>query len=817
MFCTTSLCAPRLSIAGKDFWHTVSVPRLGVPSIRTSDGPNGVRGTRFFNSVPAACLPCATALGATFDADLLYDVGKLLGQECKAKGVHVLLGPTINIQRGPLGGRAFESFSEDPYLSGTMASYYCKGVHTENIVTTPKHFVCNDQEHERMGVNSIVTERALREIYLMPFMLAIKNAKPQAIMAAYNKVNGLHASENEILIDILRKEWKWEGLVMSDWFGTYSTSDGIGAGQDLEMPGPTRWRGELLSHAVKHKTVKSHVLDDRVRAVLNLVKLAAKSGVAEGAIEKGLNRPEDQSFLRRVAAESIVLLKNDHHVLPFKKDKRVAVIGPNAKMATFAGGGSACLTPYYKVTPFTGISSKCDKVSFAEGPRALKFLPLLGSQIRTPDGKPGFTFRAYDKPPTATDRQLLDELHLTSSDMFIADYQVSHYDSSILYVDIDGVFTPEEDGRYDFGLTVQGTGMLYFDGKLLIDNSTNQRPGTAFFGCGTMEETASVTLEKGKSYPLHAEFGTAAASQGFGKGGLRLGCCKYVDTAEAIRQAAKLASEVEQVVVVAGLNSEWEGESFDRPTMDLPTGSDELIQAVLAANPNAAIVIQSGAPVTMKWANQAKAIVQAWYGGNETGNGIADVLFGDVNPSGKLSVSFPCQLSDNPSYLNWGSERGRVLYGEDIYVGYRYYEKINLPTRFPFGHGLSYTTFVFSPVNLSDVTSSSQTISAVLNVTNDGSRAGAEVVQIYIAPVSPSIRRPVKELKGFKKVFLEAGETKEVEIVMELKYAASFWDEERKSWIVEKGKYKVLVGNSSHADFQEKEFELEKTYWWNGL
>ena len=731
--------------------------------------------------------------------------------------MHVLLGPTINLQRGPLGGRGFESFAEDPHLSGTLASNYCKGVHTEHILTTPKHFVCNDQEHERMGVNSIVTERALREIYLMPFMLVIKDARPAAIMAAYNKVNGLHASENEALIDILRKEWKWEGLVMSDWFGTYSTSDGINAGQDLEMPGPTRWRGDLVSHAVKNKKVKPHVLDDRVRAVLNLVKLAAKSGVAEAAIEKGFNRPEDQEFLRRVAAESIVLLKNDKDVLPLNKDKGLAVIGPNAKIATYAGGGSACLTPNYTVTPFEGVSGKCADISFAQGAQTHNFLPLLGSQMRTLDGKPGFTFRAYDKPPAAKDRQLLDELHLTSSDMFIADYDVPNYDSSVLYVDIDGIFTPEEDGRYDFGLTVQGTGQLFLNGKLLVDNIENQKPGTAFFGGGTVEEIASVNLERGKSYTLRTEFGTAAASQGFGKGGIRLGCAKHIDRAEAIRQAAKLASEIEQVVIFAGLNSDWEGESFDRPNMDLPTGSDELIKAVLAANSNTAIVIQSGTPVTMPWADQAKAIVQAWYGGNETGNAIADVLFGDMNPSGKLSISFPSRLSDNPSYLNWGSERGRVLYGEDVYVGYRYYDKVGRPALFPFGHGLSYTTFRFSPVIVSFVTKDSETVSVILNVTNGGSRAGAEVVQVYVAPVSPSIKRPVKELKGFKKVFLNAGETKAVEIYLELKYAISFRDEERKAWTAEKGKYKVLVGNSSQADFKEGEFMVEETWWWNGL
>ena len=665
-----------------------------------------------------------------------------------------------------------------------------------------------------MAVNSIVTKRALREIYLMPFMLAIKEARPAAIMTAYNKVNGVHASENDETLNILRKEWRWEGLVMSDWFGTYSTSEGVNAGQDLEMPGPTKWRGDLLSHAVKNKKVKLHVLDRRVRALLNMAKLAAKSGIAENAKERGLNRPEDQVLLRRAASESIVLLKNENAILPFDKDKEVAVIGPNAKVATYAGGGSACLTPYYTVTPYEGVRGKCSRVLFAQGAQTHKFLPLLDSQIQTVDGKPGFTFSAYDKPQGAKDRRLVDQLHLTDSEMFIADYQIPGYNSQILYVDIDGIFIPEESGLYDFGLTVQGTGQLFIEGELLVDNTENQKPGTSFFGGGTIEETASISLEKKKSYRLRTEFGTSPALQKFGKGGIRLGCAKRIDPVEAIAEAAKLASRIEQVVVFAGLNRDWESESFDRPNMDLPPPSDDLIKAVLSANPNAVIVVQSGTPVTMPWVDQAKSIIQAWYGGNETGNGIADVLFGDVNPSGKLSVSFPRHLSDNPSYLNWGSERGRVLYGEDVYVGYRFYDKVGRPALFPFGHGMSYTSFSFERLK---VLATPETVTARVMIRNTGSKDGAEVLQVYVAPLSSSIKRPVKELKSFKKIFLPVNNTQSVSVEMELKYAASFWDEERDAWIVEKGKYQVLVGNSSQADFLVDDFEVKETCWWNGL
>lgn len=807
--------------AGRDFWHTVPIPRLGVPSIRTSDGPNGVRGTRFFNGTPAGCLPCGTALGSTFDLDLLRSVGRYLGQEAKVKGAHVLLGPTINIQRSPLGGRGYESFSEDPFLSGILAGEYCKGVHEEDVITTPKHFVCNDQEHERLAVDRIVTDRALREIYLMPFMLAIKNARPKAVMTAYNKVNGTHVAENPRLLDILRKDWGWQGLLMSDWYGTYSTSEGINAGLDLEMPGPTQWRGAALSHAVTSNKVRRHVLDERVRAVLETIKEAAKSGIGEDAKEGGLNRPEDQRLLRRVAAESIVLLKNENAILPFDKSKVVAVIGPNAKVATYSGGGSASLLPYYAVTPFDGVSNQCESVRFSQGAYSHKELPLLGNSLRTLDGKTGFDFRVYDKPVKAADRKLLDTLHLSDSYMFVMDYKVPNYTSSTYYVDVEGVFTPEEEGTYDFGLTVQGTGQLFIDEKLIVDNVHDQRPGTAFFGSGTVEKIGSMDLEARKSYRIRVEFGTAPtatssnrATVSFGAGGLRVGGCKHIDPEEAIADAVKLASEVEQVVVFAGLNSDWEGEGSDRPDMNLPPYSNDLISKVLEANPKATIVLQSGTPVAMPWVDKASALMQAWYGGNETGNAIADVLFGDVNASGKLPLSFPRRLEDNPAFLNYRSEGGRVLYGEDVYVGYRFYDKVKRPALFHFGHGLSYTTFDLSDLRLSATTS---TVSVKVDVSNSGSRAGAEVVQVYIQAHTPSINRPLKELKGFKKVFLEAGETKEVQVDMDKKYTISFWDEGRDAWIAEKGEYGVLVGTSSQGRFLEERFEDGQTWWWTGL
>ena len=597
------------------------------------------------------------------------------------------------------------------------------------------------------------------------------------------------------------------------------------------MPGPTRWRGQALPHAVTSNKIREYVLDERVRAVLKTVKLAAKSKIPEQAPEKELDEPEDRALSRRVAAESIVLLKNESKVLPFDNKKPIAVIGPNAKSAAYCGGGSASLAPYYAITPFQGLASQCQStIRFQQGTYGHKELPLLGTLLQHPNGKQGFRFRVYDKPSTATDRKLLDELHLIHSYMLLMDYKVPNLEGCLYYIDVDATFTPAEDGIYDLGLTVEGTARLLLDGKLLVDNATKQRPGSSFFGAGTMEETAPITLEAGRSYSVKVEFGSAATSTlerpgivSFGPGGLRIGGCKRLDPELEIVKAVQLASECEQAVIFAGLNGDWESEGYDRLDMESPLYVDDLITRVLAANPRTVVVLQSGTPVAMPWADSTSTILQAWYGGNETGNAIADVLYGQVNPSGKLPMTFPRHLAQNPAFLSFRSERGRVLYGEDVYVGYRYYDKLSISPLFPFGHGLSYTTFRFSDLEVtqsqSEVPVSSPEASIIVHccVVNTGTREGAEVVQVYVQQLKPSISRPPKELKGFKKVFLQPGEKKTVRVNMERRYACSFWDEGRDQWIVEQGKYKIMIGRSSRAGFLEQHFEVQKTGWWHGI
>ncbi|EGV65580.1 beta-glucosidase [Yamadazyma tenuis] len=817
-------------IAGIDFWHTFAVKRLNIPSLRLSDGPNGTRGTRFFDGVPAACFPCGTGLGSTFNKELLQKAGQLMGVEAKHKGAHVILGPTTNMQRGPLGGRGFESFSEDPYLAGIASAAIINGIQDEDIAATIKHFVCNDLENERQSSDVIVTQRALREIYLEPFRLAIKYSNPACFMTAYNKVNGTHVSNNsKILKDILRDEWKFEGLVMSDWFGVYTSEKAIQSGLDLEMPGPTIFRSvEIIKHMIESRELHIDDLDDRVRNVLNLVKWCAKSGVPENGEEDTDNDTKETSaLLRQIAAESVVLLKNEDNVLPLKKDDKIAVIGPNAKYPAYSGGGSASLRPYYTTTPFESISKKLSTTpEYTVGAYAFKSMPSLATQLTNfSTGKTGYNMKFYKHPRDYKgDRENIDELNINTSFIFLVDYKNDKLDSNLYYIDIEGDFVPESSGEYEFGLTVQGTALLYVNDQLVVDNKTKQEKGEAFFNMGSTEITNKINLKGGEKYRVRVEFGSAptfTASNGEnvdfgGGGGLFFGCAKVIDDDEEIANAVKLAKSVDKVVLAIGLNQEWESEGYDRKDMDLPLRTNDLVEAVLKANPNTVIVNQSGTPVEMPWLSKAKGLLQAWYGGNEGGNGIADVLFGDHNPSGKLSLTFPFKNIDNPAYLNFKTERGRVLYGEDIFIGYRYYDKLQKKVAFPFGYGLSYTNFEYSDLKI-NVDEAKDKLTASLSVKNVGKVDGAEVVQLYISHKGGKTILPVKELKGFEKVSIKAGKSVTVSFDLCLKDTCSWFDEYFDKWILETGDYEVQIGKSSDDIELIAPFEIKNQKLWKGI
>lgn len=810
--------------AGVDMWHTVPVPRLEIPSVRTSDGPNGIRGTQFFNSEPAACLPASLGLGATWDQDLLYQVGELLAAESRAKSAHVVLAPTINIQRSPLGGRSFESFSEDPLLSGKLATQYVRGLQDNKVAACIKHFVTNDQENGRMGSNSVVTDRALREIYLKPFEIAVREANPKAFMTAYNKLNGTHVSENEILATVLRGEWKWRGLVMSDWFGTYSTSDAVNAGLDLEMPGPPRWRGQQLTHALLSNKVTTETLDERVSNVLEIVKYSQESGIPFNGPESTNNTPKTRQLLRKLVSDSTVLLRNDADILPLDKTKKVAMIGPNAKATAFCGGGSASLRPYYTVSPFEGVTSKTgSEPDYAVGAYAHKELPDFAHYLTSESGEKGiWDVRFYNDKRGSEGRKCFDELTIEQTKLFLFDY--SHKDipdDHVFYVDATASLRVPQDGVYDFGITLLGTAKLYIDDKRVLDCTKDQENGDSFFGEGTKEKIGSIELKANTDYAVRLEFGSEATSPrergglvSNGGGAVQAGMARQAAPEETIAEAVELAKSAEQLILFSGLNMAWESEGYDRPNMSLPPHNDALIEAVLDVNPDAVIVIQSGAPVEMPWAHKAKTIVHATFGGNETGNGIADVLFGDVNPSGKLPITYPLKVQHTPSYYNFGHPK-RTLYGEDVFVGYRHYEKVDRDVLFPFGHGLSYTSFELTKLDVSK--KDNEIVTVTVDVKNTGSKMGAETVQVYVSQDTPSIVRPVKELRGFSKVELDAGKTKTVSVELDVDQATSFWNEYISKWTSEAGKYHVHVGTSSAGKHLSGEFAVDKTKNWVGL
>lgn len=676
-------------LIGIDFWHTYPIPHHRVPSIRMTDGPNGIRGTKFFAGVPAACLPCGTALAATWDRALLKKAGQLLGDECIAKGAHCWLGPTMNIPRSPLGGRGFESFSEDPHLSGILATSMILGCESTGVISAVKHFVGNDQEHERRAVDCLITPRALREVYLRPFQIVARDASPGALMTSYNKINGCHVADSrEMLYDIVRKEWKWDPLVMSDWYGTYTTIDALKAGLDLEMPGVSRYRGKYIESALQARLLKQSTIDERARTVLKFVRRAA--GLQVSDVERGRDCPEDRALNRRICGNSIVLLKNDKSLLPLPQTvRKIALIGSHARLPAISGGGSASLLPYYSVSLYDAIAETMPHVSITHevGAYTHQMLPVIEGMLQ--DAAINF----YNDPVAVLNRKLLGTEAVSSTSFQLMDYNgIPTLNKAMFWGTLIGDFIPNATGTWEFGLTVFGTASLYLDGELLIDNTTQQSRGTAFFGKGSTEKISIADLVSGQTYKLRVEFGSANTTAmettgvvNFGGGAVHLGACLKMSPHDMVERAVKAATEADYAIICTGLNGEWESEGFDRPHMDLPPGVDDMITQVLNATANVVVVNQSGCPVTMPWAKKANAIVQAWYGGNETGHGMFDVLFGLVSPAGKLPLSWPTDVKHNPAYLNYASVGGRVLYGEDIYVGYKFYDRTERAVLFPFG------------------------------------------------------------------------------------------------------------------------------------
>ena len=800
---------------------------------------------------PALALPCATALASTFSHELVREAGALLAEESKARGAVCLLAPTVNIARSPLGGRTFESFSEDPTLSGQMASDYIQGLQGNGVSAVIKHFVANDQEHERTAYNAIIDDRTLHEVYLRPFQIAQKHSKPWAIMTSYNKVNGLHSSENPTLIDILRNEWKFNGLIMSDWYGTYSVSDSINAGMDLEMPGPSIWRNwSQMNHLITARKIDIRQIDRLASEVLSWVQNLARQNrdLVFHPIEERTRteaQASDAVLLRRLATESLVLLKNDRNVLPLSSGETVACVGPNCEVASVTGGGSAALNASWTVSPWQGLTDNNPGVNLekAQGCIGAKFLPLFGAEFTRASGDAGIDLAHYAivGGQSLTEPTVLDTSHTSS--VYLCDFIDERLGEKYI-TELTSTFTPTQSGAYDFGIAVSGMGWLWLDDELVIDLSKNQSrggPDSAFSGSATTERRGRVSVTKGKSYrlrvlhdarlpPAEELNGTMPFNQ---EVAFRVGASPTVDEPRLSEEALSLARRSSKVAIFVGLNADWESEGYDRATLNLPLGQDALISNIAAVNPNTVVVIQAGSAVAMPWINEVAAVVYAWYGGNECGNAIADVLYGHVSPSGRLPLSLPRRERDIPAHKEYGCTEGDVRYAEGIWVGYKHYNARGVAPLFPFGHGLSYTSFDYSDLAVDSVSEEDEWgLGASVTVTNTGKVAGSHSVHFYTCPPPtrpPGLAQPSHAIQAYGKTgMLAPGASERITchldkceyVLLSLSDhadAVSHWSTRKQKWVIGSGQWNLRVGLDAQTLWGSAHFSLQRDIEWSGV
>jgi beta-glucosidase len=609
-------------LSGEDFWSVTALPEHGIGKLRVTDGPNGARGSGSFfqdgaERVSSACFPVGIAMGATWNTDLIYDMAQAIGQETKSKGAQVCLAPTVNIHRSVTNGRNFECFSEDPELAAALTTAYVQGLQSQGIAPTIKHFAGNESEIERTTIDSQIDERTLREVYLRPFEAAVKDAQAWGIMSSYNKLNGTYTAENKwLLSDVLRGEWGFDGVVVSDWFGSRTTGPTINAGLDLEMPGPTRDRGDKIAQAIAAGETTLDDVRDRAR---NMLRLMARVGVLDDMPpyrEITDDRPEHRALIRKAGAEAMVLLKNDT-ILPLTDNgQTIAVIGPNAKTAQIMGGGSSQLNPHYRISPWDGLVDRLgmDRLTYAAGCQNHRWEPLIQGDITV-------EFFAFDD----LGGTVLSSMSLQKSIEFLfpdpVDGKISqnHFSCRARVQ-----YTAQETGIHSFGLHSAGRSRLLVDGTPVVDIWDDWTKGRTFFEEGCDERTGEIELVAGQTYLIEMQFQTVPATNLINPA-FRFGVSVPLGTA-AIEQAATAAQAADTVILCIGRSGEWDTEGSDLENITLPKQQDDLARAVLDANPNTIIVLQTGGPVEMPWLDAAPAVLQAWYPGQELGNALADVL-----------------------------------------------------------------------------------------------------------------------------------------------------------------------------------------------
>ena len=779
-------------LGGASSWRTNAIPRLGIPAIKMSDGPNGVRGeSQGTTRTPGLNIPTSIVVGASWDVHLALQLGVLLGREARRKAVHVVLAPTVNLHRTPIGGRTFECLSEDSELSAQLASAIVRGVQSQEVAVTVKHFAANDTEVDRMTVDALVDETVLREFYLRPFESTVIDAGAWGVMSSYNKVNGHHAANNrELLHEILRVDWGFDGFVVSDWFGAHDTVESIRAGLDIPMPGPSTIYGKKLLKAAEQGVVAEADIDARVETVLRLIERTRADEFPASSVEITVDDEYEREIVRHAAVAGTVLVRNVANALPLEPGNvdSIAVVGPNARATRTQGGGSSGMQAVHTSTILDGLRARYGDhvVSWRRGTSIDKLAPVVEAErMRTPEGAFGWCVDYFDRDEvnstprysTITDRSVLTFFGA-------APQGVDPFDFTVV---VTGEFIPEVDGTHDVSLVITGMGSLSVNGEVVVDDPLGQLPRSReYFGFGSEEQVHGIPMKKGVPVKFEARMRTRA-----GFSALRIGIAEPLDTNE-LKDAVAFAAKADAAIVVVGTNDEWETEGHDRDSIALPGQQDELVRQIAAVNPRTIVVVNAGAPVAMPWFNDVHAILIGFFGGMEMGNAVARIIAGDDDPGGRLPVVYPVRLEDSPAMRDYAPVDGVQRYTEGEWYGWRGQAKNGVDPLIPFGFGLSYGESVWGAPRVT-VDRSWPRCEVVVPVSCVSSRPATEVVQCYVRRAGDS--NPPR-LAGWSKRRVQPSSFADISVQIPWT-AFRRWNPGRRTWQVQGGKWEILVATSS--------------------
>ena len=776
-------------IGGVDWMYTKNIDRLGIHRMKMTDGPQGL-GT----NGKSTAYPATIMLAATWNEDLAYEYGKSLGRDCRARGVNILLGPAVNIYRAPMCGRNFEYMGEDPYLASRIVVGYIKGVQNQGIIATVKHFVANNSDYNRNNISNDIDERTLHEIYLPSFKAAVQEAKVGALMTSYNLMNGIYTTENPWLLkEVLRNQWGFKGLVMSDWGSTHNTIPAAKSGLDLEMAGGEKMNPKDMTHYLETGDITIEMVDEKVRHILRtLLAFKFKEGFQEDK-SIPLDDPLSVKLATAVAREGIVLLKNEKNILPIntEKVKKIFVVGKNA-FGYVHGGGSGSVAPFHYVSMFEGIKKEASlnhiDVEYID---EFDFLPKIFFTDEE-HNKQGFQTEYFNnikfegKP---TFKQIEKKIDYSWAD----GTGIKNMPKENFSVRWSGILCSEETAEYNFTLGGDDGYRMYINDKLVIDDWDQG---------GYRSAKATKQLQKGINYRIRIEY--------FQQGGGASVNFTWKKKNDTTNYYANYLNKADLIIACIGHNSDTEGEGSDR-LFGLSESSKELLSSILKVNKPIVGVVAAGGNVEMQeWEPKFKGLLWNWYSGQEGGTAIAEVLFGKVNPSGKLPMTFEKKWEDNPSYKNYYDPDGdkHVEYKEGIFIGYRGYDKLKREVQYPFGYGLSYTDFKVSDFKVSEANEKEE-ITITARLSNIGKRAGAQVLQVYVGKTSNSVvERPEKELKKIKKIFLKPGQSESVEMVLP-RDAFTYYDIKTKEFIKDIGIYNIIIGFSSRDIKWQKSIDVQ--------